>query len=225
MHNTIKPFALACGALILAASSLSATFTQAIRLDDNLGLIRPGSASFEGGFHYYAVVGPTFEQAAILRDLEPLEFFNALTGYASGEAVPAGWQPFRVLLEGQFTFSEVVRPDPQPLDRFVAEQFVSHPVSDAGRLVWGLATSVPLAELSPNDHLALWANTGMTLTTNPTAIVRPIRTITANVGPERIVWGSAGSVGLAPIPEPSTYAALFGIFALAGVMIRRRLRK
>lgn len=219
MLNKLKPLALSCGALVLAVSSLSAQFTQPIRIDDNLGLIRPGNSGAET-FHFYAVLGPTFEQASALRGLEPLEFFNALTGYASGQAVPEGWDPFRVLLGGQFSFYE----GPQLSDRFVADT-ITHPNSDAGRLVWGLASTVPLEELSPNAHLALWANTGMTLTTNPTAIVRPIRTITANVGPERIIWGSAGSVELVAIPEPSTYAALFGIFALAGVMIRRRLRK
>ncbi|MCC5839612.1 MAG: PEP-CTERM sorting domain-containing protein [Opitutales bacterium] len=43
---------------------------------------------------------------------------------------------------------------------------------------------------------------------------------------DRFLVGDSGSIQLATvIPEPSTYAALFGIFALAGVMIRRRLRK
>ncbi len=199
---------------VLCAVVGAQSFTQGIRLDDTQSWIRPGQAD-SGSFYFHAVLGPTFDDAFALRGDAPLTgqaAFDLLTSVATSDG-------FRVLLSQEFTFG-----DGADTSRFFAEATVSHSDDDAGRLVWGLATTSPLDQLTTNDYAALWGQSGMNLVTNPAAIVKPVRVITGNVAVDRIVIGEAGSVGLVAIPEPRVYAALFGLFALGFVMWRRRNR-
>ncbi|MCC5807201.1 MAG: PEP-CTERM sorting domain-containing protein [Opitutales bacterium] len=48
--------------------------------------------------------------------------------------------------------------------------------------------------------------------------------LSANSIGDRVAFVGS-SMELTAIPEPSTYAAIFGLFAIAGVMLRRRLRR
>ena len=96
------------------------------------------------------------------------------------------------------------------------------------------------------SDLTLWANgdsTGMSFSTGSPAFhgeatfnlssfpsitaLFPALNSTGNVG----IWGGGATlgtwqvVGVSAVPEPSTYAAIFGAVALAGVVVRRRRQR
>lgn len=83
-----------------------------------------------------------------------------------------------------------------------------------------LIATKPLGSLTTSDYVGL-----VYATTTVQALTARNMGFTTTPGWDRFILGGEGSFELVQIPEPSTYAALFGIFALAGVMIRRRLRK
>ena len=109
---------------------------------------------------------------------------------------------------------------------------------------WNDANPSFYPNLGNGSDLTLWNNstaTVMTFTTASTAFngeaifnlssyssftnLFPALNATGNVG----IWNGSGTLGTwqvvaVPVPEPSTYAALFGVCALAGAMIIRRKR-
>lgn len=206
--------------LLLAAAPLSAQFfDQTIRLSDTDGNILAGTSG-ASSFSMYTFLGPSsieLQSFAVSQGLldadgkiEGMALFDLLSSYIGGTgslAIPGTWPAPRILQSADgWAFGVDASKN--------VGGIVSHPNTDGGREIWALASTVPLFDglgaftWSTSAHAAFWL-TPVTLS-QPADFIKPARIITAAMAGQTLVFGGTGSVVLAPIPEPSTYAALFG---------------
>lgn len=173
---------------------------------------QPAGTSFTD-LHITLATGPSLEAAAPLKSLSGIDLFNTFTGLISDGSIV----PFR---EFTGSFGANVLMGGQSVNFTSASQ------------MWVLASTSPAGSLTTSDYIALlgapsWASAA------PDAALKPSITMNTSLITQAIAnGGSAGDVlfigsyenpiVMTAVPEPSTYALIFGAGALGFILVRRR---